>query len=178
MRITYVGVRKWLQSNAGFCTVEQLDELWRCIEEGRAKATDKRKNEEVVLEAQALAEKAGLTVEELFSRVLGSTTANRTGPTRISSVRKPYMDPFSEGERIYAVLKRHPKPAWLLKAEEKGWSLEECHYRVLAQAWKARGMKPLFDPVLRHKELSEEDGRRIQKVRAKKHPWQESYNKL
>lgn len=162
MKLSYRGVRAWLEENAKNCTFEELCTLQTIIEEALQTAEAQHKKlEKAKAEMQALAKEIGVgDVASLVRLVTGTAiqapaAAEAGEPVRKlrANVRKPYMDPFDPESDIYSLQHLHPDPEWFIAAQEKGWTKEECHYKRLMAAWRARGMQPLYDPIARHAEL-------------------------
>jgi len=160
MRLSYIGVRRWLEDNATSCTEEELHLLATIIES--AIPIVERRNSEVqqkLARIVELARDAGLD-EKAVARLVHSKRDLPPG-ARLprTGVRRPYMNPFDAESGIYAFPPTHPDkmPEWAKQALAQGWEKEEMHYKKLAAAWAKRNMPKLFDPVARHSELQAEE---------------------
>ena len=156
MRLTFTGIRNWLEDNATACTEEELHTIAGIVDEALPIVC--RKNEEIKLKlAQIvrLAQEAGLD-EKAVARLISSKTEAPASqrPSR-TGVRRPYMNPFDADSGIHAFPPNHPEklPTWAKEAMENGWAKEEMHYKHLEAAWAQRGMERLYDPVARHLDL-------------------------
>lgn len=156
MRLSFVGVRRWLEDNALSCSEEELHTLASIIE--AAIPVVERKNEAVkqkLTQIVELAREAGLD-EKAVARLVSSKAEQASG-SRLprTGVRRPYMNPFDPQSGIYAFPPNHPDkmPDWAKQALAQGWEKEEMHYKNLAAAWAKRNMRRLYDPMARHGEL-------------------------
>lgn len=160
MRLSFVGVRRWLEDNATSCSEEELHTLASIVEQ--AIPVVARKDQEVkkkLAQIVELAKEAGLD-EKAVARLVSSKVELAPGSRRLrTAVRRPYMNPFDVQSGIYAFPPNHPEkmPDWAKEAIAQGWEKEEMHYKKLAAAWTKRNMPRLYDPVARHSELQAEE---------------------
>ncbi|MCX9158536.1 hypothetical protein OPU71_20630 [Niveibacterium sp. 24ML] len=171
MRLSFIGVRRWLENNATSCSEEELHLLADIIES--AIPVVERRNDEVKQKLEqivALAKEAGLdqkAVARLVSSKIDLPPGARLPRT---AVRRPYMNPFDPQSGIHAFPPNHPEkiPEWARQAISQGWEKEEMHYKKLAAAWAKRNMPQLYDPVARHSDLQAEEAAKGAYQRKKK----------
>lgn len=160
MAIGYEQALAYLTQKEPEITVQQAERLREAAQElcDRVVATT-RQLQEAREKAEALAREAGFAggVEEMIKR-LGLATIReqaaqmRDVKKRSIVVRKPFMTP--QGDRIYSCAAHHATPPELKVLIDSGWEKSELHYKNLAAACKARGVRLSFDPVKRHAELA------------------------
>lgn len=156
MKLTFVGVRRWLEENAKECSEEELHTLAFIIES--ALVVVEKKNEEVqkkIDQILELARQVGLDENAINNFLAKETRLSASYRVPRTGIRRPYMNPFDEQSGIYAFPPNHPEkmPQWAKDAMNNGWSKNEMHYKNLADAWQKRNMKALYDPIKRHNDL-------------------------
>lgn len=175
MKLSYLTVRNWLQANAAGCRTDQLKELEDIVSAGLLAAQAAEDTYRAALaQAEAAAKSVGLnSVEDLLRLAQAGRGSAGGGPLADAArgqpprtgVRKPYLDPLRDDGQIHAAPNaRRPKPAWWTEAEKAGWSLGECHYARLLDAWRARGVQGYTaDPGALHQARKDAEPTRYQR---------------
>lgn len=163
MRLSYPAVLAWLTTHCTEFTTAQLEQLDGVVQAAleQARARDAQ-TADVLRRMDELAREAGASsAAEILQRAAaqqgGVEAPAVTQPRKLrTDVRKPYLDPYDANSGIYAA-KNLSETEWFKRAQAKGWTMQQCHYKHLADTWKSRGMKPLYDPVERHAQLVQQE---------------------
>lgn len=162
MTTTYNAVETWLRTHAGACTSSQLQHLSELLRIAMMAAQQREANSQEALEKlEALAREQGFAgVDDLLKQARGEA-ARRSAPPPgrqpRSELRKPFLDPLDpDTKELYALSKTLPEnyPAWVKRALERGFTLDELRYKNHAAACRRLGLTPLYDAQDKFNELA------------------------
>jgi AraC-like DNA-binding protein len=157
MRVTYKTVKGWLDGpEPKKCSAGELRYLACALDTLLEDAENREKVARMVQrQVDELARKNGFESLEAMQREFNR--GQQAAPGRdLAPPRRPYLIPDDPKTDAYAVYKdRMPAPIQDFLARNPTWTLEDLHYKRIAQARKSRGLpadEP-YDPIAKHAEL-------------------------
>jgi hypothetical protein len=153
MRLSFTAVSRWLEAEGPNCTHGQLAQLQASLDSARtAIARKDARLAEALVQAEAAARAAGVSLDELLQRTKPSVDKPRK-----ADVRKPYLNPYDANSQLTALRPGKARPDWVEQLVSAGWDVSELHYKRHAAALRARGEEPRYDAVARYKLLAAQE---------------------
>lgn len=158
----------WLDTDAGQCTLEQLEVIQAALNDAKDRARQRERiRTDALTQMQALAKAAGFDTPEAL--LLASSPAGLPAlqGRRQSVPRKPYFNPLSPNPELVALAHRSEDtlPSWCRELFAQGWTADELHWKNHKNALKRRGITPLYDSAVKFKELQAREPRGLQRAK-------------
>lgn len=151
MRITYPAVLSWLSVHNSELTTAQLEQLTSVVHAALDRAREREeRTADALRRMDEIARELGVSSAVEVLQLANAQQRGVPMPVDIGSklprsgIRKPYLNPFERDSTIYSA-KSLKAAEWFKRAQTKGWTAEQCHYKRLLVSWKSHGMKPLYD---------------------------------
>lgn len=168
MALSHKTIVTWLDTDAGACTMQQLEVIQEALDDAKERARQRERNRsDALAKMQALAKEAGFESPEALLLASSPAALPALQGRRQSVPRKPYFNPLSENPELVALAHRSPEtlPAWCRDLFAQGWTADELHWKNHKNALKRRGITPLYDSAVKFKELQAREPRGLQRAK-------------